>query len=101
MTTSLCCYVLNGVNTGKSCEHIIESRDLRPKRVNALRNDISNVEWNVLLSNVIPRNDVSDVVIPQNVAINDIFDQFHDKLQKLIDENVPIRRRLVKESKFR
>ena len=82
--------VLNGVNIGKSCEHIIESCDLRPKRVNALRNDISNVEWNVLLSNVIPHNDVSDVVIPQNVAINDIFDHFHDKLQKLIDKNVPI-----------
>ena len=26
---------------------------------------------------------------------------FHDKLQKLIDKNVPIRRRLIKESKFR
>ena len=43
--------VLNGVNTGKSCEHIIESRDLRPKRVNALRNEIGSVKWNVLLSN--------------------------------------------------
>ena len=93
--------VLNGVNIGKSCEHVIESRDLRPKRVTALRNDIKNVEWNVLLSNVIPCNDVSDVVIPQNVAINNIFDQFHDKLQKLIDKNVPIRHRILKERKFR
>ena len=93
--------VLNGVNTGKTCEHIIESRDLRPKRVNALRNEIGSVEWNVLLSNVIPRNDTFGMVIPQSVAINDVFDNFHDKLQKLIDKNVPIRRRLIKESKFR
>ena len=72
--------VLSGVTTGKLCEHVIESRDLRPKNINALRSSIKNVDWDVLLTNVIPSNDASDMVIPQNVMVNETFDKFHNKL---------------------
>ena len=66
--------VLNGVTTGKLCECVIESRDLRPNNINALRSGIKNVDWDVLLTNVTPSNDVSDTVIPQNVMVNETFD---------------------------
>ena len=93
--------VLNGVTTGKLCECVIESRDLRPKNINALRSGIKNVDWDVLLTNVTPSNVVSDTVIPQNVMVNETFDKFHNKLQDLLDTNVPIRKRVLKERKFR
>ena len=93
--------VLNGVTTRKLCEHVIESRNLRPKNINALRSGIKNVDWDVLLTNVIPSNDVSDTVIPQNVMVNETFDKFHNKLQELLDINVPIQKRVLKEKKFR
>ena len=92
--------VLNGVTTGKLCECVIESRDLRPKNINALRSGIKNVDWDVLLTNVTPSNDVTDTVIPQNVMVNETFDKFHNKLQELLDNNVPIRKRVLKERKF-
>ena len=93
--------VLNGVSTGKSCEHVLESHDLRPKNINSLRTSIKNVDWDVFLSNVMPHNDVSDIVIPQNVAVNELFDKFHNKLQELLDKHVPIRKRVLKEKKYR
>ena len=93
--------ILNGVNTGKSCEHVIESRDLRQKNIDNLKTDIKDIDWRVFLSDVIPRKDVSDTVIPQNVAVNELFDKFHIELQKLLNKNVPIRKRFLKETKFR
>ena len=93
--------VLNGVSTGKSCEHVLESHDLRPKNINSLRTSIKNVDWDVFLSNVIPHNDASDIVIPQNVTVNETFDKFHNKLQELLDKHVPIRKRVLKEKIYR
>ena len=93
--------VLNGVNIGKPCEHVVESRDLRQKSIDTLKADVRDVDWNVFLSDVMPRNDVSDIVIPQNVAVNELLDKFHNKLQTILDKNVPIRKRFLKEKKFR
>ena len=39
--------------------------------------------------------------MPQNVMVNETFDKFHNKLQELLDINVPIRKRVLKEKKFR
>ena len=66
-----------------------------------MRSGIKNVDLDVLLTNVIPSNDASDTVIPQNVMVNETFDKFHNKLQELLDINVPIRKRVLKEKKFR
>ena len=93
--------VLNGLGTGKKVEHVIESRDLRPKNTNVLRDSINNVNWDTLLSNVIPPNDMVANVIPQNVFVNETFDRFRCKILELMDEHVPIRTRVVSEKKYR
>ena len=93
--------VLNGLDTGKKIEHVIESRDLRPKNITTLRNSIKNVNWDTLLSSVIPLNDVDGNVIPQNVLVNELFDRFHGKLLELMDNYVPICTRTVREKKYR
>ena len=61
--------VLNGLDAGKKIEHVTESRDLRPKNITALRNSIKNVNWDTLISSVIPFNDVGGSVIPHNVLV--------------------------------
>ena len=93
--------VLNGLDTGKKTEHVIESRDLRPKNITALRNSIKNVNWDTLISSVIPHNDVGENVIPHNVLVNESFDRFHGKILKLMDNYVPICTRTVREKKYR
>ena len=93
--------VLNGLDTGKKVEHVIESRDLRPKNTITLRDSIKNVNWDTLLSSVIPPNDIDGDVIPQNVLVNESFDRFHGKLLELMDKYVPIRTRTVSEKKYR
>ena len=93
--------VLNGLDTGKKAEHVIESCDLRPKNTKALRDSIKNVNWNTLLSSVIPPNDTVVDVIPQNFLVNESFDRFHCKLLELMDKHVHIQTRAVNEKKYR
>ena len=93
--------VLNGLGTCKKVEHVIESCDLTPKNTNVLRDSIKNVNWDTLLSNDIPPNDIVANVIPQNVVVNETFDRFHCKKLELMDEHVPIRTRVVSEKKYR
>ena len=90
-----------GLDTGKKIEHVIESRDLRPKNITALRNSINNVNWDALFSSVIPLNDADGDVIPQNVLVNESFNRFHSKLLELMDSYVPICTRTVREKKYR
>ena len=101
MTTFQHYWFLKGLDTGKKIEHVIESRDLRPKNITALRNNMNDVNWDTLFSSVLSFNDVSGNVIPRNVLVNELFDIFHDKLLELMDNYVPIRTRTVHEKKYR
>ena len=67
---------------------VIESRDLRPKNVERLKESINDYDWQGLLSNVIPRNDQTKNIIPQNVSVNDMFNRFHNKILDLLDTHV-------------
>ena len=82
--------VLNGLNSGKKCEYVVESCDMQPKNINALKDSIRNADWHASLSNVIPPNDDPENVIPQNVTVNETFNNFHCKIQNLIDKHVPV-----------
>ena len=72
-------------NYPKKKQTVIESRDLRPKNVERLKESINDYDWQGLLSNVIPQNDQTKNVIPQNVSVNDMFNRFHNKILDLLD----------------
>ena len=82
--------VLNGLDSGKKHEYVVESHDMRPKNIKALKDSIKSENWHESLSNVIPPNDDTESVIPQNVVVNAMFDNFHSKIQNLLDKHVPI-----------
>ena len=80
---------------------MIESRDLRPKNVERLKQSIGDYDWHGFLSSVIPRNDQTKNVIPQNVTVNEMFNRFHNKILDLLDTQVPSQKRTVSSKKFR
>ena len=82
--------VLNGLESGKKREYVVESRDMRPKNIKALKDSMKNENWHASLSNVIPPNDDTESVIPQNVIVNAMFDNFHRKIQNLLGRHVSI-----------
>ena len=92
---------LSDVQLAEKDKIVIESHDLRPKNVKLLKEAINNHNWNELLSNVIPRNDQVEKVIPQNVLVNDMFDRFHSKMLDLINEHVPFKACTISSRKFR
>ena len=92
---------IRNVQLAKKKQTVIESRDLRPKNVERLKESINNCDWQGLLSNVIPRNDQTKNVIPQNVSVNDMFNRFHNKILDLLDTHVPVKKRTVNSKKFR
>ena len=53
---------------------MIESRDLRPKNVERLKQSIGDYDWQGFLSSVIPQNDQTKNVIPQNVTVKCLID---------------------------
>ena len=61
---------LHDVQLAEKNQTVIESRDLRPKNVERLKQSIGNYDWQGFLSNVILRNDQIKNVIPQNVIVN-------------------------------
>ena len=80
---------------------MIESRDLRPKNVERLKQLIGDYDWQGFLSSVIPQNDQTKNVIPQNVTVNGMFNRFHNKILDLLDTHVPSRTNTVSSKKFR
>ena len=81
---------LRDVQLAEKKQTVIESRDLRPKNVERLKQSIGNYDWQGFLSNVILQNDQIKNVIPQNVIVNDMFSRFHNKILDLIDTHVPL-----------
>ena len=78
----------------KKKQTVIESRDLRPKNVERLKELINDYDRQGHLSNVIPRNDQTKNVIPQNVSVNDMFNRFHNKILDLLDTHVTVKKRI-------
>ena len=74
---------------------------MRLKHVERLKKSISNYDWQGFLSNVIPRNNQNENVIPKNVLVNDMFSRFHNKILDLIDTHVPLRTHMVSSKNFR
>ena len=92
---------LHDVQLAEKKQTVIDSRDLRPKNVERLKQAIGDYDWQGFLSSVIIRNDQTKNVIPQNVIVNDMFNRFHNKILDLIDTHVPSRTRMVSSKKFR
>ena len=82
---------LHDVQLAEKKQTVIDSRDLRPKNVERLKQAIGDYDWQGFLSSVITRNDQTKNVIPQNVIVNDMFNRFHNKILDLIDTHVPSR----------
>ena len=89
--------VLRDIELGEKRKCVIESRDLRPSKVKALKEGIDAFIWSEFLCNVIPPNDCDTDVIPQNVIVNDMFNRFRTKIQDMINEHVPINTRTTNE----
>ena len=74
----------NEINTRKSKKRIL-SRDLRPKNVANLQQQLRSLQYN------------GDVINNTNMY----FEAFHGDLCKLIDKNCPVRERMIPRHKFR
>ena len=74
--------VLKNVELCAKTRRLIETRDTQPKNIECLKKELSEVNWATYLS--------IDRVIPQNVVVNAMFDNFHSKIQNLLDKHVPI-----------
>ena len=75
---------IRDVQLAEKKQTVIESRDLRPKNVERLKESINGYDWQGLLSNVIPQNDQTKNVIPQNVSVNDMFNPLFTYLLLLV-----------------
>ena len=80
---------LQNVQLAEKKQTAIESRDLRPKNVEKLKDSIANYDWQSYLTEVIPGNVHVKDVIPQNVTVNVRFNRFHTEILDLIDTHVP------------
>ena len=92
---------IHDVQLAEKKQTVIESRDLRPKNVERLKQSIGDYDWQGFLSSVILGNDKTKNVIPQNVTVNEMFNRFHNKILDLLDKHVPSRKRTVNSKKFR
>ena len=90
--------ILRDVELCSKSKRTIETRDLRPKYVEKIKCELSNVNWDeyLTITTVIPEN-VN--VITENV--NEIFDKCHDKVMDIIDTYSPIRKREIREKGYR
>ena len=86
---------LGNIQLAEKKQTVIESRDLRSKNVERLKETIVNHDWQGLMSNVIPRNVQTENVIPQNASVNDMFSVFHKKILDMIDTHVPVQTRKI------
>ena len=81
--------ILRDVELCSKSKRTIEIRDLRPKYVEKIKCELSNVNWDEYLT--------ITTVIPENVNVitgnvNEIFDKCHDKVMDIIDTYSPIRK---------
>ena len=79
------------VQLAEKKQTVIESRDLRSKNVERLKQSVGDYDWQGFLYSVIPQNDHPNNVIPQNVTVNEMFNRFHNKILDLLDTHVPTR----------
>ena len=66
----------------------IETRDLRPKYVEKIKCELSNVNWDEYLMNKTATSENVNVITGN---VNEIFDKCHDKVMDIIDTYSPIR----------
>ena len=90
--------ILRDVELCSKSKRVIETRDLRPKYIEKIRCELSNVNWDEYL--------MVKTVIPENVNVitgyvNEIFDKCHEKVMDIINTHSPIRKREISEKKYR
>ena len=81
------CYnIISGMYIKKKKPQMVMSRDMRPKRIAALKKKLE---------------DHPDLLLPHNGPVNSQFEEFHDKLLKEINHFLPERTRRIKMQQLR